>query len=179
MNNLPNAIEPEQVLSAFVRAMTANEGDDATADLLLNIACDIFEASQDSILVAMDELKEYEDPDSLRPETKTLIFYGSGDDTFGEYGVTREDVDNCGSRKPIRCIINCGERGRLMVVGQYMDNGCWMAGANKVDEDDIFPDWKISIRQSEDTPYSTELRIVVPADFKLEWYNDKRRVNMG
>lgn len=31
---------------------------------------------------------------------KRLEFYGCSDDTFGEYGVTGDDVDNCGSRYP-------------------------------------------------------------------------------
>ena len=36
---------------------------------------------------------------------KTLRFQGYSDDTFGEYGVTNQDVDNCGSCKPIQCLI--------------------------------------------------------------------------
>ena len=43
-----------------------------------------------------------------------LNFYGYSDDTFGEYGVTGDDVDNCGSCEPIQCVIDCGEQGRLM-----------------------------------------------------------------
>ena len=60
-----------------------------------------------------------------------LKFYGCSDDTFGEYGVTGDDVDNCGSCEPVQCVIDCGEQGRLMVIGQYskasLGNGCWMA----------------------------------------------------
>lgn len=37
---------------------------------------------------------------------KTLKFMGYSDDTFGEYGVTNEDVDNCGRGNPIQCVIN-------------------------------------------------------------------------
>ena len=60
---------------------------------------------------------------------KRLEFYGYSDDTFGEYGVTGQDVDNSGSCEPIQCVIECGEKGRLMVIGQYSKaskrNGCW------------------------------------------------------
>lgn len=37
-----------------------------------------------------------------------LKFEGYSDDTFGEYGVTGEDVDDCGSMEPIQCIVNAG-----------------------------------------------------------------------
>ena len=47
-----------------------------------------------------------------------LCFYGYSDDTFGEYGVTGDDIDNCGSCEPIQCVIDCGQNGRLMVIGQ-------------------------------------------------------------
>lgn len=46
-----------------------------------------------------------------------------------------------------------------------------MAGACKVEEEDIFPDWPISISQSEETPYSVELTVEIPeCDFTLEWH---------
>ena len=80
---------------------------------------------------------------------KRLEFYGCSDDTFGEYGVTGDDVDNCGSRYPIQCVIDCKDKGRLMVIGQYskasLGNGCWMVGISKVEESDEFPDWKINV----------------------------------
>lgn len=37
-----------------------------------------------------------------------LCFYGYSDDTFGEYGVTGDDIDNCGNCEPIQCVIDCG-----------------------------------------------------------------------
>lgn len=40
---------------------------------------------------------------------RTLRFEGYGDDTFGEYGLTRDDVDNCASGTPIQCVVDCGE----------------------------------------------------------------------
>jgi hypothetical protein len=42
---------------------------------------------------------------------KTLKFHGYGDDTFGEYGITGQDRDNCANEKPIQCVVDCGERG--------------------------------------------------------------------
>ena len=112
---------------------------------------------------------------------KMLRFYGFSDDTFGEYGITGEDVDNCVTCKPIQCIIDCGKLGRLMVVGQYakasMNNGCWMIGVCKVDENDPFPDWKISLGPCAKVDYSTELTIDVPIDdFVLQWFSDGRPV---
>ena len=40
---------------------------------------------------------------------RTLKFHGYGDDTFGEYGVTNQDCDNCANEKPIQCIVDCGQ----------------------------------------------------------------------
>lgn len=31
---------------------------------------------------------------------RTLKFHGYGDDTFGEYGVTGQDCDNCANESP-------------------------------------------------------------------------------
>ena len=106
-----------------------------------------------------------------------LKFYGFSDDTFGEYGVTGDDVDNCESCEPIQCLIDCGERGRLMVIGQYsrasMGNGCWMVGISKVEENDEFPDWDIRIRDCVEVPYSLELFVELPTgDFSLTWYKN-------
>lgn len=35
----------------------------------------------------------------------TLKFHGYSDDTFGEYGVTNQDCDNCASGMPIQCVV--------------------------------------------------------------------------
>lgn len=112
----------------------------------------------------------------------TLKFYGYSDDTFGEYGVTNQDVDNCASQKPIQCVVNC-EGKRMMVVGQYSAasryNGCWLVGATKVEEEDELPDWPVRVCQSGDVPYSTCLEIDLPSDdFSLEWFNDDVVVEM-
>lgn len=52
----------------------------------------------------------------------TLKFYGNSDDTFGEYGVTGQDCDNCGSGKPVQCVVDCGERGRVMEIREDLIN---------------------------------------------------------
>lgn len=110
---------------------------------------------------------------------KTLRFEGYGDDTFGEYGVTNEDYDNCAANTPIQCIVDCGGRGRVMVVWQYSriscGNGCWTVGISKVEEDDFLPDWNYRYRPGS-LEYSPAMEIDVPDDFKLTWFNDGRKV---
>lgn len=108
---------------------------------------------------------------------KIFKFYGYGDDTFGEYGVTGDDIDNCGSCEPMQCIIDCGDSGRLMVIGQYSGssrgNGCWMVGVSKVEEGDEFPDWKIRIGYCAEVEHSPELFVEIPdGDFTLTWYRN-------
>lgn len=113
---------------------------------------------------------------------KTLKFEGYSDDTFGEYSVTNQDVDNCATMEPIQCVIDCGVHGRLMVIGQYSkascNNGCWMVGISKVDEYDVFPEWPIEIMQSGESEYSTMVAITIPeGTFDLEWYKNGVKVN--
>ena len=110
-----------------------------------------------------------------------LCFYGCGDDTFGEYGVTGDDVDNCASLEPVQCVIDCGERGRLMVIGQYSKasagNGCWTVGVSKVNEYDEWPDWPISVERCGEVEYSPKLVIDIPeGPFDLEWYENGEKV---
>ena len=112
---------------------------------------------------------------------RTLRFEGYGDDTFGEYGLTGDDVDNCASGTPIQCVVDCGEFGRLMVIGQYSkascNNGTWMIGVSKVEEYDDFPDWDMRLKESVETSYSVVLEIDLPyGDFDLIWYNNGVKV---
>lgn len=112
---------------------------------------------------------------------KKLEFYGYSDDTFGEYGLTGQDIDNCASLEPIQCIIDCGAAGRIMVIGQYSkgscNNGCWMVGISKVNEDDDFPKWSIQIAQSTDSEHSSMAIIEIPdTDFKLVWFRNGNQV---
>ena len=109
-----------------------------------------------------------------------LKFEGYSDDTFGEYGVTGEDVDNCGSMEPIQCVVNAGTHGRLMVIGQYSkvscNNGCWMIGISKVEEEDVLPDWNISLLKG-DMEYSPVLELEIPDNINvtLIWFKNGRK----
>ena len=92
-----------------------------------------------------------------------LKFYGYSDDTFGEYRETGQDVDNCGSLGPVQCVIDCGEQGRLMVIGQYTKASL---------------DWKIVAGYCAEVEYSPELVIEIPdGPFELEWYKNGVRVD--
>lgn len=111
---------------------------------------------------------------------KTLKFYGCSDNTFGEYGVTNQDCDNCASGKPIQCVVDCGESGRVMVVGQYSDvsmgSGCWLTGLTKVSEYDEFPDWNFRYEES-DCEYSPALLMDLPeGTYDLTWFINGRKV---
>ena len=112
---------------------------------------------------------------------KTLKFHGYSDDTFGEYGVTNQDCDNCSNGKPIQCVVDCGERGRVLVVGQYssvsMDSGTWLIGLAKVSEYDELPDWNYRYEES-DCGYSPALLIDLPeGTFSLEWFVGGKKVD--
>lgn len=104
---------------------------------------------------------------------RTFKFHGYGDDTFGEYGITGQDCDNCASGAPIQCIVDCGEFGRVLVVGQYNDasmGSCWLVGLAKVSEYDGLPDWNFRYEQS-DCGYSPALLMdLPPGDFNLKWF---------
>lgn len=110
-----------------------------------------------------------------------LHFNGYSGDTFGEYNLTGEDYDNCASGKPIRCIIDCREKGRLTVIGKYQNNGCWAVGVYKVDEDNPMPNWDIKIIECPDCPYSTMAVIRIPdvkkEEVHLQWFNDEKPVS--
>lgn len=109
---------------------------------------------------------------------KTLKFKGYSDDTFGEYGITQDDYDNCATCEPIQCIVDCGEKGRIMVIGQYShcDSGCWSIGISKVDENDTFPNWNYRF-ENPGNSYSLELLIDLPcSDFTLTWFDNGEEV---
>lgn len=112
---------------------------------------------------------------------KTLRFEGYSDDTFGEYGITNQDFDNCASMEPIQCVVDCKTFGRLMVIGQYSkascNNGCWMIGVCRVERSDDFPSWNIRMLQSKERKYSVTLEIDLPSEnFELIWFNNGRKV---
>lgn len=102
---------------------------------------------------------------------KTLKFQGYSDDTFGEYGVTNDDCDNCANGKPIHCLITADD-GAMFVTGLYSVNpigGVWTIGISQLDEDVKIPAWPIRFTTS-DTGYSPVLEIDVPDGFSLKWF---------
>lgn len=109
-----------------------------------------------------------------------LKFEGYSDDTFGEYGVTKEDIDTCGIMEPIQCVVDAGIHRRLMVIGQYSKascgNGCWMIGISKVEEDDELPDWNISFLQG-GMEHSPVLELEIPDNINvtLTWFKNGRK----
>lgn len=128
----------------------------------------------------------FQDDPEVSESFVELHFSGYGDDTLGEYNLTGEDYDNCGSGRPIRCIVDCGEKGKLMVTGQYL-NGCWAVGISKVGidgrmpEEDPMPNWDIKIVECPDCTYSTMAVIRIPdvkeEEVHLHWFNDEKPVN--
>ena len=96
---------------------------------------------------------------------KPLQFYGHSDDTFGEYGRTHDDHDNCASGKPIRFLVKHGD-DQLIVVGQYGQGtgASWTVGVDMVGEDIPLPPWRIWIRagKASECGYSPTLEIDAP-----------------
>lgn len=103
---------------------------------------------------------------------KTLIFGGSGDDTFGEISSGGDDYDNCSNGKPIEYLITSPqERKELIVFGQYAPSHCggWVVGIAPYDPEDdhaAIPDWPVRIRppKNREASYSPVLEIDVPDD---------------
>ena len=96
-----------------------------------------------------------------------MIFYGNSDDTFGEYGRTNVDHDNCANGEPITFRVvahTSGGTEQLFVVGQYAPipsgGACWMVGVAPVEEDAL-PDWPMVIRPA-DNGYSYALILDAP-----------------
>ena len=110
---------------------------------------------------------------------KTFKFEGYSDDTFGEYGVTNDDVDNCAKNAPIQCDVISSD-GQLSVVGHYWispsPHGCWTIGIAPIDEDVKIPAWPVRFKLS-DEGYSPSMEIDAPDDAKLTWYSNGNLVN--
>ncbi len=81
--------------------------------------------------------------------TRELRFEGHSDDTFGEYGRTNQDYDNCASGAPIVYEVRAGDEA-MLVWGQYGGAQwppevppCWMIGVQQVAEDVSIPAWPL------------------------------------
>lgn len=104
--------------------------------------------------------------------TKTLRFEGYSDDTFGEYGATKEDYDNCASGEPIIFKVSSkSAKDGLFVVGHYCPGPCtgWMIGLARLDDDDDrhLPDWPMRFERGE-RAYTPTLVIDAPDDATVE-----------
>ena len=99
----------------------------------------------------------------------TMKFEGHSDDTFGEYGVTNIDFDNCASGNPIQFLLEAPDGNRLVVTGIYTHTGVWSIGIC-TEEDMALPDWPMRWGAN---GYTTTLEIDVPAGTKLACITEK------
>lgn len=92
---------------------------------------------------------------------KVLKFMGYSDDTFGEYGYSNIDHDNCASGKPITFEVKAGGK-TIYVTGQYsrFGNGCWGIEVAPAEEDNL-PDWQMELKFK---GYTAVLNVYVPHD---------------
>ena len=92
---------------------------------------------------------------------RVLKFMGYSDDTFGEYGYSNIDYDNCSNRKPITFEVTA-EGKTIYVTGQYsrFGNGCWGIEVAPAEEDN-FPDWTMELKFE---GYTAVLTVYVPHD---------------
>lgn len=108
-----------------------------------------------------------------KPTTNQFAFEGRSDDTFGEYGVTNDDYDNCASGKPIRWAITTPAGEGLVVFGQHCPAGAggWLIGVSRLpgDDDIAIPEWPIRFERSEDPRFTYTPRLIVeaPADAQV------------
>jgi len=107
---------------------------------------------------------------------KRLIFEGHSDDTFGEYGVTHDDYDNCASGNPIIWEVR-GDGTGLLVHGQYGCGkwpqrvpGCWVIGVQPFE--DNWCGWPMRFELA-DNGYSPRLIIDAPDDVTIDCLNRK------
>ena len=106
-----------------------------------------------------------------------LIFEGNSDDTFGEYGFTKDDYDCCASGALIVYRVTEKDSGGLNVVGQYAGRdwpdecpGCWLIGIQQVEEDVPIPEWPMRF-ETADNGYSPRLIIEAPEGVEIVCLN--------
>lgn len=108
--------------------------------------------------------------------TEPLRFYGNSDDTFGEYGRTKDDYDNCASGKPIEWEVLDAFGNGVLVSGTYSDkdNGAWSISVTPwhgtpTNDDLTMPEWPMRFEQAtdDDCPYSPVLVIEAPENVRI------------
>lgn len=93
-----------------------------------------------------------------------VTFSGASDDLIHVSPFDHLDEVNAIDGKvdgdPWYCDLSDPEGHEVRVTAIY--DGCWSFAVGLADEDDVFPEWPIKVRQSETTSYSVELEIEVP-----------------
>lgn len=108
-----------------------------------------------------------------------LIFEGHSDDTFGEYGFTKDDHDCCASGALIVFSVTDESEG-MNVVGQYGSTdwpdecpGCWLIGIQPIEEDVPITSWPMRF-ETADNGYSPRLIVDAPEGVKVRCLNKSR-----
>jgi len=102
---------------------------------------------------------------------KQLKFHGYSDDTFGEYGVTMDDYDNCASGSPIQWLVESpSQHTAFVVVGRYDEDtdGVWEVGIRQYAEGTAIPQWPMRFEHDE---HSAILLIDCPDDVAVTCLN--------
>ena len=101
--------------------------------------------------------------------TKKYIFEGYSDDTFGEYGITNIDHDDCGNSTLREFTVARPSGEGVSITGIYCDNGMWNIGMAVLDEEKpLNADWYIYFEPNEERAYHNRLVVVAPDDAKLK-----------
>ena len=98
---------------------------------------------------------------------KTYRFHGYSDDTFGEYGITNIDKDNCASGKSITFQMTDTKTDQsIYVTGQYgrYGNDTWGVEVTPVNEYNM-PAWTMRMLFED---YTAVLEVDVPDDADIE-----------
>ena len=110
---------------------------------------------------------------------KPLRFHGYSDDTFGEYGRTGQDFDDCGEGQIRICRVQDPRGEGLHVIGVYPTMpgrwprdfpACWTVGIAPLVENGHLPPWPMIWYQDGYTPV---LELDAPADVTLEWMQEE------
>lgn len=100
---------------------------------------------------------------------KRYIFEGYSDDTFGEYGITNIDHDDCGNSTLREFTVTRPSGEGVSITGVYGDNGMWNIGMALIDaEKPLNADWYIYFEPNEEAAYRNRLVVVAPDDAKLK-----------